>query len=192
MLTQFAALGIGLTTLVTTSIAAAAPPCEPAYPTAGYPTYGAPVPVYAPAPPVYAPAPVPVYAPAPPVYAPRAQAPRRVESTQVVMRRADYNRDGGVTWAEAQAYGRYQFARADYNRDGVLTRREQRDSNDDFIRVSDRRGSRDGVVTLAEYDNAVYNDFYQLDRNRDGFLSRYELGQSAPSTGVTWSWNWSL
>lgn len=200
MLTQIAALGIGLTTLVATSVAAAAPPCDPAHPTAGYPTYGAP-PVYAPAPPVYgpvptvyAPAPVPVYVPAPPVYAPapRAQSPRRVEATQVVMRRADYNRDGGVTYAEAQAYGRYQFSRADYNRDGVLTRRELRNSNDDFTRVRDTRGSRDGVVTLAEYDASVYNEFYQLDNNRDGFLSRYELGLSAPTSGVTWSWNWSL
>ena len=195
MFTKLAALGIGLATTVVAPIAAAAP-CDPAYPTTGYPTnypasyptsypatyptYGAPVPTYSPAP--------PYYAPAPPYAAP---APRRVEATQVVMRRADYNRDGGVTYAEAHAYGRDQFARADRDRNGVLTRRELRDSRDDFTRVSNQRGR--GVVTLAEFDASVYNDFYQLDRNRDGFLSRYELGGgSAPGSTVTWSWNWSL
>jgi hypothetical protein len=190
MLTQLAALGIGLITTVAAP-AALASPCDPAHPTAGYPTYGAPVPTYGPAsyPPPYA-APPP-YAPPPPYAGPRAH-PRRVEAQQVVMRRADYNRDGGVTYAEAHAYGRDQFARADYDRNGVLTRRELRESRDDFTRVSHGRG---GVVTLAEFDAAVYDQFYQLDYNRDGFLSRYELGfgaPPAPSSRVTWSWNWSL
>lgn len=182
MFTKLAALGIGLTTLAAAPIAAASP-YGPAYPTTGYPTYGAPGPVYAPAPVAYPPPP-PVYTPAP-----RVQSPRRVEATQVVMRRADYNRDGGVTYAEAQAYGRYQFARADYDRNGVLTRNELRNSPDDFTRASRGRG---GVVTLAEHDAAVYEQFYQLDYNRDGFLSRQELGLSPPGNTVTWTWNWSL
>jgi hypothetical protein len=180
MLTQMAALGIGLITTVAAP-AALASPCDGPHPTAGYPTYGVPVPTYSPAPP---------YAP-PPYAAPRSE-PRRVDAQQVVMRRADYNRDGGVTYAEAHAYGRNQFARADRDRNGVLTRWELRDSRDDFTRVSHGRG---GVVTLAEFDAAVYDQFYQLDYNRDGFLSRYELGFGAPprpATGVTWSWNWSL
>jgi hypothetical protein len=180
MLTQLAALGIGLITTVAAPAALAAP-CNPAHPTAGYPTYGVPVPTYSPAPPH-----------APPYAGPRAQ-PRRVEAQQVVMRRADYNRDGGVTYAEANAYGRNQFARADRDRNGVLTRRELQSSRDDFTRVSHGRG---GVVTLAEFDAAVRGQFSELDYNRDGFLSRYELGLGAPppppSSSVTWSWNWSL
>ena len=202
MLTQMAAIGIGLITTVAAPVALAAP-CDTAHP-AGYPTYGAPgygapgygAPGYgAPGYPTYG-APVPTYAPAP-TYAPppyaAPRAPRRIEAQQVVMRRADYNRDGGVTYGEAQAYGRDQFARADRDRNGVLTRWELRDSPDDFTRVSHGRG---GVVTLAEYDAAVYDQFYQLDYNRDGFLSRYELGLGAPpappASRVTWSWNWSL
>lgn len=184
MLTQMAALGIGLITTVAAPAALAAPPCGPVYPTGGhaapYPAYGAPVPAYSPAPP-YAHAPAPPYA---------APAPRRLESSRVVMRRADYNRDGGVTYAEAHAYGREQFVRADRDRNGVLTRSELRNSRDDFTRISNPRGG--GVVTLAEFDASVYNEFYQLDTNRDGFLSRHELGTAAPSSSVTWSWNWSL
>lgn len=192
MLTQMAALSIGLITTVAAPIALAAP-CDTAHPTAGYPTYGAPVPTYSPVP-SYSPpyAQQPPYGAQPPYAAPRGPAPRRIEAQQVVMRQADYNRDGGVTYGEAHAYGRNQFARADYDRNGVLTRRELRDSRDDFTRVSHGRG---GVVTLAEFDAAVHDQFYQLDYNRDGFLSRYELGLGAPpapASRVTWSWNWSL
>ena len=191
MLTQLAALGIGLITTVAAPMAHAGQPgCDPAHPTAGYPSYGAPAPTYAP---TYAPAyaPVPTYAPVPsygPAAPPRYQAPRHVEASPVMMRRADYNRDGGVSLQEARSYGRNQFIRADQDRNGVLTRRELRNAGNEFSRVSANRG---GVLTLAEYDASITNQFYSLDRNRDAFLSRYELGTASPNT-VTYSWNWSL
>jgi EF hand domain-containing protein len=203
MLTQLAALGIGLITTVAAPMAHAGQPgCDPAHPTAGYPPYTAPAPTYAPTyVPTYAPAPtyvptyapVPAYAPAPryaPAPAPRYQAPspRRVEASPVAMRRADYNRDGGVTLQEARSYSRDQFIRADRDRNGVLTRRELSNAGSEFSRVS---GNRGGVLTLAEYDASITNQFYSLDRNRDAFLSRHELGTASPNT-VTYSWNWSL
>lgn len=214
MLTNLAALGIGLITVVAAPVAAAQVPCDPgvypganypsvsyppaSYPTAGYPTasypsypttsyptpyptYGVPVPAYTPVPIPY-PAPVPVYAPAP--------RPRRESNEPVTLRRADYNRDGGITFAEAFSYGRNEFARSDLDGNGVLTRREL-DNHYDEIANGARR--RDTVVTLAEYDDSLRNQFSQLDRNRDGFLSGYELGtrRSEPHL-VTFNWHWEL
>jgi hypothetical protein len=134
---------------------------------------------YGPAhPPVYSGhhVPAPVYAPAPP----RAQTfPRRVEASRDaardarVLRQADYNRDGGVTLAEARAYARNQFTRVDFNHNGVLTQREARSDSTGLARGA---SGRDGVVTLAEYDATVRNDFHDVDRNRDGYLSSRELG----------------
>src|SRR6185436_10937799 len=109
----------------------------------------------------------------------RAQAPYPATDAPyaVVLARADYDYDGGITLAEAHAYGRAQFSREDFDRNGVLTRHELRRANDEFARGA---YSRDGVVTFAEYDANVQRQFYRLDANRDGFLSRYELGTSAP------------
>jgi hypothetical protein len=169
MLTQLAALGIGLITTVASPIVHAAQPgCDPAHPTAGYPPYRAPAPTYAPA---------PAYAPAAP---PRYQAPsvRHVDASPVVMRRADYNRDGGVTLQEARAYGRNQFIRADQDRNGVLTRRELSKADSELSRVS---GNRGGGLTLAEYHASITNQFHSLDRDRDAFLSRHELGAASPN-----------
>lgn len=162
MLTQLAALGIGLITTVASPIVHAAQPgCDPAHPTAGYPPHRAPAPTYAPAAP------------------PRYQAPpvRHVEASPVVMRRADYNRDGGVTLQEARAYGRNQFIRADRDRNGVLTRRERNNADGELSRVS---GNRGGGLTLAEYHASITSEFHSLDRNRDAFLSRRELRTASP------------
>jgi EF hand len=209
MLTNLAALGIGLITVVAAPAAVAQVPCNPvAYPSANYPspnypspnypganypgapypanypTYGVPVPVYTPVPVVY-PAPVPVYVPAQPPQ-------RRVDTTPVSVRRADYNRDGGITFAEAYAYGRSEFARSDVDGNGVLTRRELNYRYDEIASGARRR---DGFVTLAEYDASLRDQFYRLDRNRDGFLSSYELGNGrshSQPNGVTFNWHWEL
>jgi hypothetical protein len=183
MLNTLATLGIGLITAVAAPATALAD-CGPAHPTAGYPGYRAPAPAYTPG---------PVYAPAPP----RAQTlPRRVEANRdaLVLRQADYNRDGGVTLQEAHAYARNQFSRVDFNHDGVLTRYEVRNDTAGFARGAQ---GRDGVVTLAEYDTSVRNDFHGVDRNRDGYLSSYELGLRTASpvganNGVNLSWHWQL
>ena len=182
MFNPIAALGVGLITAVAAVPAAAHDGRGPAYPGAypgSYPgSYPSSYPgSYPPAPPTYA----------PPPYAPTTPA---VGDAQVELRQADYNFDGGVTLREAQSFGWAQFSREDTNRDGVLTRWELRGLNDTFA-----RGARaDGVVTFAEYDSNLQRHFYRLDYNRDGFLSRRELGVAprAPSTGVTWSWHWSL
>jgi hypothetical protein len=109
---------------------------------------------------------------------------------QQVLSRADYNYDGGITMAEAHAFGRAEFASADVDRNGVLTRRELRGPGHELARGA----SRGGVVTFAEFDANVHQRFYELDANRDGFLSSYELGRPAPphNGGVTWSWRWTL
>jgi hypothetical protein len=184
MLTNLAALGIGLITAVGTPVAAHAAPCTT--PTSSYPSYGTP-----------AYGPVPTYAPAPP---PRAPVPpaRRVDARYPdTLRWADRNADGSVTLAEARAFARTQFNRGDSDRNGVLRGREL-DTNDDFIRAT---SGRDRRVTHAEYETRVLNRFYSLDINRDSYLSRYELGTDRTRTPlppaprantVTWSWNWSL
>ena len=184
MLTQIAALGIGLITAVGTPAIAQADCSTPAKPGAypsSYPSYNGPrypAPTYSP---------VPAYSPAP-TYSPAPARGRNVERPRtVVLRRADNDNDGGVTFHEAQAYGRREFGRADHDHNGVLTRYEIHRSDE---LASGARG-RDGVVTFAEYDASVRRQFASLDRNRDGFLSRNELGSRRPNT-VSYNWHWRL
>jgi hypothetical protein len=177
MFNSLAALGLGLITAVTAS-SATAHACDPVQPSSSYP--GSATPSYGPAQPTYLPA--PPRAPVPPPY--------RDAGYARVLSRADYDYDGGITLAEAHAYGRAQFASDDLDRNGVLTRHELRRTNDELAYGA---RDRDGVLTFAEYDANVQRQFYQLDVNRDGFLSRYELGAEAPRTAsVGWSWHWSL
>ena len=179
MFKHWAALGTGLISAATALPAAAHDGRGPAHAGPAYPEYRRSTPTYAPAPPrVYTPS--PQYAPYPAGnvgYAP-------------VLLQADYNYDGGITLAEAYAYGQARFSRVDLDRNGVLTRHELRGGEDEFTQTARRR---DGVVTFSEYEASVQQHFYQLDRNRDAFLSSYELGTTAPpSAGVSWSWHWSL
>jgi len=177
MLTQLAALGIGLMTSAATPAAAQAVACHAP---AGYPSYGTP-----------GHAPVPTYAPAP------LPPPRRVDARDAeTLRWADRNGDGSVTANEAHAFARSQSERADDDRNGVLRGREL-NTQDDFARAA---AGRDGRVTRSEYEARVMGRFYSLDVNRDSYLSRYELGTDrtrrplppAPRANtVTWSWNWS-
>lgn len=179
---------LGLATLVSAAPAVAhawdAAPAAP-YPSS-YPSYPSSYPSY----PSY---PAPTYSPAPP-YAPAPPYTHGPRSSNVVyarvLSRADSNYDGGITLAEAQAFGRAEFAREDVDRNGVLTRRELRGPGHELARGA----GRNGVVTFAEFDANVHQRFYELDLNRDGYLSSYELGRPAPrrNGGVTWSWNWSL
>jgi hypothetical protein len=183
MLTQIAALGIGLITAIGTPAIAQAdcnspskpsahPTNYPGYTTPGYTTPGYGAPRY----------PAPSFTPAP-------SRGRRIEPPRaVVLRRADYNNDGGITFHEAQAYGRSEFSRADHDRNGVLTRYEIHRSDE---LASGARG-RDGVVTFAEYDASMRRQFAALDRNRDGFLSRHELGRRPTPNTASYSWHWKL
>jgi hypothetical protein len=189
MLTHLvAALGVGLITAVATP-AAAQVAYAPAYPGSAYPGSAYPGSTY----PGYAvPAPT---APGVPTYAPLPRraptAPRRAAADPVgALRWADYNRDGGVTFAEARAYGQARFRQEDLDRNGVLTRRELTSADDELARDGRRH---DGVVTFAEYDTSLCNRFYGLDLDRNGFLSSYELGTNSPrSDGVSFSWHWQL
>ena len=182
MLTNLAALGIGLITAVATPATAFAhADCAPTQPSA-HTSHRAPAPAY---PPVTAHAP------------PRASAPTRIEAAYPAsLRFADFNRDGGVTVNEARSYARSQFNRADLDRNGVLRGRELRSESGELVYGA--RG-RDGVVTFAEYDRSVMGRFQSLDIDRNGYLSRNELGTnrtrlpSAPRANtVTYSWNWQL
>jgi len=177
MLTQLAALGIGLITAVGTPAIAQADCNTPAKPSAHPSTYPGYYPGY------NGPRqPAPTYAPAP-------TRGRRVEPPRsVVLRRADYNNDGGITFNEAQAYGRSEFGRADHDRNGVLTRYEIHRSDE----LAGGARSRDGVVTFAEYDASMRRQFTALDRNRDGFLSRHELGRRPTPNTVSYNWHWQL
>lgn len=160
MLTQLAALGIGLITTIGAPAIAQAD-CAPARPTA-FPGYRAPT------------------------YAPAPQYNRNDAPHPVALRRADYNRDGGVSFREAQSYGRNEFRHADRDGNGVLTRYEIQTGD---TLAHGARG-RDGAVTFAEYDASIRRQFASLDRNRDGFVSRNEL-DSRPN-GRTYSWHWQL
>jgi hypothetical protein len=190
MLNQLAALGIGLVSAVTSTVAVAHENCDPAHQSATAPSYApqsyAP-PGYAPQSYGPAPAPVPTYAPAP-AYAP---APPPIEADYALeLRGADYDRNGWVTRNEAEAYGQAAFAHADLDRNGVLTRRELWGTQDALARSTP---SRDGVVTFAAYEANVDRQFYELDRNRDGYLSGYELGArpaERPTASVSWRFRW--
>jgi EF hand len=171
MLTNLAALGVGLITAVATP--AAAHGWDGNRPDAPHPSHGAPAPMYAPT----------------RAHAPSPSAHRVGSRDAAALRRADYNRDGGVTFAEAHAYARSAFGRADTDHNGALTRRELRNAP-----VGLERDARSpDRITLADYDASVRADFRSLDRNRDGFLSGYELGTSVPSRQtVSYSWHWQL
>lgn len=174
MFNHLAALSVGVITAVSVSQASAHDGREP-LPHGSYPSYRAPAPTYAPAP-------------------PRVQArypQSAVGNHALVLSRADYDYDGVIALGEAHAYGRAEFARADQDRNGVLTRRELRGPGGELAQGARRR---DGVVTFAEYDANVQRQFYSLDRNRDALLTSYELGTAAPPrpATVSWSWNWSL
>ncbi|MEY2929910.1 MAG: hypothetical protein RL033_659 [Pseudomonadota bacterium] len=129
-----------------------------------------------------------------PTYSPAPQEPSGPQYSNVVyqqvLSRADYDYDGGITLAEAHAYGRAEFARDDVDRNGVLTRRELRGPGHELARGA----SRGGVVTFTEFDANVQQRFCELDHDRNGYLSSYELGRPAPQRGggVSWSWRWSL
>jgi hypothetical protein len=96
------------------------------------------------------------------------------------LRRADLNRDGVVTLAEALQEGRYEFRSSDQDRNRVLTRREV--SWGEFAQ-DDR--DRNGVVSYGEHQDAIRRAFYRFDTNRDGVLARYELGQRG-ARGASW------
>jgi hypothetical protein len=123
-------------------------------------------------------------------HAPDYRGPARAQpsgtGSRWVLRRADFNRDGGVSMREAHRYARVRFTQADRDRNGVLTGRELR-SDGDFNRGP--RG-RDGVVTLAEYDSSIRFRFQGLDRNRDGFLSRYELRNTTSPRAASYDSRW--
>ena len=89
--------------------------------------------------------------------------------------RADVNRDGVLTRAEAEAFarsddGQRSLRRLDRNRDGVISRREWRGDPNTFARL-DR--NRDGVISSADRTSRIRR-FHGLDRNRDGLVSRSE------------------
>jgi Ca2+-binding EF-hand superfamily protein len=89
------------------------------------------------------------------------------------LRRADLNRDGRVTFEEADEQARCDFVSADRNRDQLLSRREFRDGDRAFY-FEDT--DRDGRLTYYEHEAAARARFIQLDDNRDGLLAGPELG----------------
>ena len=165
MFKHIAALGIGLSTLIAAPLALAAP-CDPAQPT---------------------PRPTAIRTPAP---SRAVNLPRRVDLHQVALRRADANRDGRISYAEARAFSKNQFERADRNDNGILSSRELRNASADVTFISRGQGS---LVTRAEFDAAARTQFSRLDTNRDGQLSRRELGQTPPrASSVRAERRWSI
>lgn len=175
MLNTLAALGIGVAATLSLPATANAH-CDPSRPHAHHPGH-LPAPAHAPVPPA------PTYAPAP--Y-------QRVDARDIaLMRRADYNRDGWVTLAEARAHGRARFDRIDTNNDRVLSPHEIRRHDDEIARDAIR--GRDRTVTYSEYDSGVRARFASLDVNRDGYLSNYELNGTPPpraTYGASVGWRW--
>jgi hypothetical protein len=141
----------------------------------------APTTYTAPAPTVYTPVGYPGYAHAGPRPAvPPGARGYRGGGELEDLRRADLNRDGVVTLAEALQDGRYQFRSSDQDRNRVLTRREV--SWGEFAQ-DDR--DRNGVVSYGEHQDAIRRAFYRFDANRDGVLARHELGQRG-ARGAGW------
>jgi hypothetical protein len=102
------------------------------------------------------------------------------------LRRADRDRDGRVTFEEAEARARHEFIASDRNRDRALSRREFRGSREAFY-FEDI--NRDGWVTYGEHQSAARARFAAFDRDGDGCLVGYELGWR-PEPGVRSSGWW--
>jgi hypothetical protein len=81
--------------------------------------------------------------------------------------RADTNRDGVITRAEAQATAVARFARVDTDRDGSIAPHERRVF---------REAARVRPITAAQFQQRAQARFARLDTNRDGVLSGDERG----------------
>lgn len=86
--------------------------------------------------------------------------------------RADANRDGVITRAEAGATADARFARFDADRDGSVTRRERREA----VRAA-REANRARPITAAEFTQRAQARFARMDANRDGVLTADERPQ---------------
>lgn len=97
-----------------------------------------------------------------------AQAP---SPTAAAMPKADTDRDGVVTRAEAQAAADARFAALDTNKDGKLTRDDRRAARAGKPRA-DANG--DGALTRAEAMAAAAARFAARDTNGDGTITQEE------------------
>lgn len=86
--------------------------------------------------------------------------------------RADADRDGVITRAEATATADARFARFDADRDGSVTRRERRQA----MRAA-RAARHAQPITAAEFQRQAQARFARLDANHDGVLTADERPQ---------------
>ncbi|MGC4087214.1 MAG: hypothetical protein QM756_04780 [Polyangiaceae bacterium] len=91
------------------------------------------------------------------------------------MMRADANKDGKVTLAEALAAGNERFAKKDANKDGAITKDEVKGRAARLLERAD--ANKDGKVTRAEGEALVRDGFTRFDKNKDGAITKDELRQ---------------
>jgi Ca2+-binding EF-hand superfamily protein len=92
-----------------------------------------------------------------------------------MMSRADANKDGKVTLAEALAAGMAHFDKKDANRDGAITKDEVKGRGERMLERAD--ANKDGKVTRAEGEALVREGFTRFDKNKDGVISKDDLPQ---------------
>ncbi len=90
-----------------------------------------------------------------------------------MMQKADANKDGKVTLAEAVAAGQARFDHKDANKDGAITKDEAKGRGERLFERAD--ANKDDKVTRAESEALVREGFTRFDKNKDGVLSQDEL-----------------
>jgi len=87
--------------------------------------------------------------------------------------RADANKDGKVTLAEALAAGKERFTKKDANKDGAISKDEVKGRGAWLFDKAD--ANKDGKVTQAESETLVKEGFTRFDANKDGTLTQDEM-----------------
>jgi len=100
---------------------------------------------------------------------------QRGEHRGGMMMRADANKDGKVTLAEALAAGKERFDQADANKDGAISKDEVKGRGMRLFERAD--ANKDGKVTRAEGETLVREGFTRFDKNKDGVVTKDELPQ---------------
>ena len=105
-----------------------------------------------------------------------------------MLRGADANNDGVITWEEASAAAELRFARLDRTKDGIIDAADAEALRTEIVdyrvkRVLHHHGAGvNGKVTREQFSAKANERFARLDRDNDGVISRAER----PGRGHGW------
>lgn len=98
-----------------------------------------------------------------------------------ILHNADANKDGVITWEEAQAEAGKRFAELDRNKDSVIDQADfdaLRKENADYRvkRFIHHFGAdKDGKITREQFDKVAKERFAMRDHDNDGRITRGEM-----------------